>query len=569
MPFRFRCLYTPYFKFDNMDNLGQSLALSSISSLLLHEASEDHSTPALSNPDMSIKQQFQAMFPDIRRRRKPSRESSASSGHQQGTEPTTSGSTSSKNRTTMSAESLESSSEELLQKRRRVQNWLIHQSQRLEQLKHGLRGHRDSMFGQADIEKELKRASQNANAVVSGPDGEPIDQRVLDHFFILFPACGSDWRDSARWEFHLARCLQGQCHVCRSSQYSTKRSFPPPGSCSSTTKRSFWSGDDSLPFALLRPKAGKRKEKGKLPADPEDKLPISLFGRHGTKLQENSPRGYRRTAKQPRVNVVISAAIRRTQEKPIRCSVRKEILDPNRIPVPAVPDLKPADSSGFDLRDLTHVTGRPYDGCPLDDGCIPFPLAGNLPMPPTPELIPERCISPTPTPRCLDSSSPMYAEEGVFAMSPPASPTSSSTNLQHSHRSTIRLVEEPWMDDLRTMLDNLGHDVSKPRISHPRQPLADRSSRRQAPTAKYPPTPPGSRPHSGLSTVASNASQSGGVMPLIEPGIETRALVGRNRAVYEIADATRSSSPQCAMYTSLSEQQDRQWASTVRKTQQW
>src|SRR5690242_11382933 len=185
-----------------MGNLQEPLITSSISSLLLHESSEDHSTPALSSPDMTLKQQFQAILPDIRRRRTLSQQSAVSSEHMQNTECTTDTSPTSKDQFTVSAEAPESPLEEPASKRYRIQQWLIHQSQRLDLLKHGLRGHRDSMFEQADIEKELRLASQNANAIISGPNGEPIDQRVVDHFFMLFPACGSDWRDSARWERH-------------------------------------------------------------------------------------------------------------------------------------------------------------------------------------------------------------------------------------------------------------------------------------------------------------------------------------------------------------------------------
>lgn len=448
-----------------MGNLQESLITSSISSLLLHESSEDHSTPALSTPDMTLKQQFQAILPDIRRRRKLFQQSFVNSEHLQNTDCTSDTSPASKDQPTVSTEAPESPSEEPARKRYRIQQWLIHQSQRLENLKHGLRGHRDSMFEQADIEKELRLASQNANAIISGPNGEPIDQRVVDHFFMLFPACGSDWRDSARWERHQARCLQEQCNVCRSPQHSSKRSsaplqqgLPSPSACSNSPKvttapmRQGSFEDDSLPFALLRPKACKRKEKGKSTANDGDGFLSGLFSRRRTQVQEGSPQGFRRLAKRPRMNVMFQAAVRRTQEKPVRCSARKEVLDPYQIPVPAVLDLKPADSSGFDLRNPAHLTGRPYDGCPLDEGRLPFPLTKNLLPPPSSKLNRERGISPPPEPLYLKDSWPVYSEEGVFSMSPLATPTSSTTDLQRGFTSTVRLVEDPCADDLRTML---------------------------------------------------------------------------------------------------------------------
>ncbi|KAJ4992072.1 hypothetical protein SVAN01_02393 [Stagonosporopsis vannaccii] len=558
-----------------MDNLEQSLNISSIASLFFHESSEAHSAPALSSPDMLPSQQFRAILPDIRRRRKLSQQSAVNSKCEQKIEHTTEPAPTPKGQSTISVQSLETLVEEPARKRYRVQQWLAHHARRLDQLKHGFRGHRDSMFEQADIEKELRLASQNANAIIPGPDGEPIDQRVIDHFFLLYPACGSDWRDSARWEHHQARCLQQQCNVCRSPQYSMKRSSSPSKGHSSPPARSEsprsrksptrlgHSRDSSLPCASWLPKSRKHKEKGNLPANKEDNILIGLFSRRRRQRQENSTQGPRRLGKRHKANAVIEAAIRRIQDRPVRCST-KEVLDPKQIPVPAVPDLKPADSSGFDLTNLTHLTGRPDDGCLLGEGRVPFPLSRNF-LPPSPRLRQECCISPTPESLRLRASSPMSSEDGVFSMSPLASPTSSTANLQCDFGSTIRLVEDPSADNLRAMLDDLSHDVSLPRVKKRKQPLADRLSRRPAPSFAYPPTPPDSRHNSDSSTVSDSVSSHDfGVVPPSKAKIEHEASA--ERANCKTSDTTGSSLPECQTYVCLSEKRDRRWASTVKRT---
>ncbi|KAJ8104668.1 hypothetical protein OPT61_g10633 [Boeremia exigua] len=271
-----------------METLEQFLSLPSKASLPLADTFQDLSLPEVDSPDMpfpNMKKRLQGFYTDSKRRHRDSQESVISSQKQQSSTPdsaNTPRSSGAKDRSTVASNaSQELLTEEPTRKRARIQPWLVHQAQRFDRMKHGFRKHRDSMFDQEDVEKELKLASKNANAVVQGPDGEPLDQRVIDHFFMLHQACGSGWRDSARWERHQAKCLQMQCDVCTSPWYVMRSSLSPPKTPSSQPTQSISPQsqkplkkptsfeDRILSIPAWRSGSQGRKDKGKSPATIE------------------------------------------------------------------------------------------------------------------------------------------------------------------------------------------------------------------------------------------------------------------------------------------------------------
>lgn len=550
-----------------MTAIEEYIMISSVSSLSSYQSRRDPFTPT---PEMSFKKRIQSLNPMSRLRRKFPRERAASP-KQHNTEHISKSAPScyeAQGQSTVPALSQKPSSERLARDRYHNQQYNYHEAQRP---KPKPRKQRDSMFSKKNDTKDLDLCSQGANAAVLGIDGEPVDQRVIDLFFMLVPACESEWRNSARWRNHQAwclreprvvshffelyqpcfrdearwreheaKCLEKKCHICKVSEQSTKKSPSPPKAPSTSaarsvspkgltsSKRASWIEDNPFfPFAKWRSSSPKRKAKGKARADEEEARIIlaAIFPKAQVETQYGSLEDPERLPKRSEKNILVEDRMRRTQELPIRCSGVKKTLDPSHIPVPAVPDLKPADSSAFDPANLAHMTGRAYDGCPLDEGILPFPLTKNSLPPPTPqlnpELPPERCISPIPQRLLLRSSSPVSSDDGVFSMSPPLSPTLSTS--EHGSTSTIRLVQpnthadahQPCADDLQAMLNDLSNDVSIPRTKQRtapaltrRAPLPARVHRRPPLAAAFPPTPPASRPSSGSYSPRSSYSSS-------------------------------------------------------------
>ena len=561
----------------------QSLSLPSVSSLSLNDLPIDQPRPVLASQLMSlphVKRRLQALRHESKKRRKLSRETTASSQHQENIAPfsaTARASSDIKGQATVTVVPQDPSPEEPTRKRDTVQRWLIQQAQRLERLKQEIYRHRDSMFDEKNVQKELKLASQNANAIVLGPDSGEVTERVIEHFFTLYAAGGSDWRDSKEWDRHQAKCSRFECDLCKSSGDPTKRppsplkALPSPSLQSSSPKspkspKKLGSPEDgyfSIPLWQLRSR--KRREKGKSPASDEDLDRLidkeSISPR--TQLPEYLPEQSSRRPRRPKGKLVIQGATRRAREKPVRCSITSKPLNPSQIPVPAITDLKPADSSSHDLRNPAYVTGRPYHECPLEHGQLPFPLSRNIIPPPTPQLGPKHCNTPVLGPLQLEDFSIMSANSGFFTMSPLVSASPSATNVQRGFRPTIRLVDPSAVatDESCVIADMLSHDsLSMPRLKRRRPSVAAFMHRSPAPPVQFPPTPPDSRQNSNSYAAAVSYTSYGAVLPPAEPASVPEGPADRNWAMCELSDTTGSSLPDCPVYVNPREARDKWWA---------
>ncbi|OSS51192.1 hypothetical protein B5807_04157 [Epicoccum nigrum] len=486
-------------------------------------------------------------------------------------------------------------------KRDCIQQWLAHQKQRqkrcLERVKHNYRGHhRDSMFDEEDIEQELSRASAEANSIIKGPDGEPIDQRVIDHFFMLHQSSGSAWRDSVQWERHSAICLRRQCDVCQSDRFLTKRCTWQPSSPSSARPDP--------------PKDPKPSEKPKLSKEINFRIPrwhleprkrkinrgksvdrtgefqdkdTSLFT--GDELMHifealETPRARfaKQQPEQPTPNLAIRDRIQRIRNKPVICTFVNKRLDPNKIPVPAVPDLKPGDSKNFNIALPAHQTGRPYSPCPLEEGRLPFPLCRGRIMPPTPELKPEQCIESVTEPLQLAAPRQEIPDGGLFPMSPLDSPNPSTTNLQRQNRrrqtshdalcqagqaglrQTIRLVGPcaqklllAWPLDQPPAPEPESEALkSPPIVAETAAKAISRHTNNHNHNNKsgygFPPTPPDSRHNSETFPSGFVYTSYSLKVPAPEPTPMPPGPADRDWNTCRLSDTTGSSSPDCLVY---------------------
>ena len=445
----------------------------------------------------------------------------------------------------------------------------------------------DSMFDEEDIEQELKRASAEANAIITGPDGEPIDQRVIDHFFMLHQSSGSAWRDSIQWERHSAICLRKQCEICQSDHYIPKRcgwqaSSPPPAT-SDAPKDPKQSAKAKLskeinfriPRWNLEPrkrKANRGKSVDRTGESPDKDTSPSL-GDEVMRIIDAM--GAPRQPDQPTRNLVIRDRIQRIRNKPVICTFVNKRLDPNKIPVPAEPDLKPGDSRNFNIADPAHQTGRPYSPCPLEEGRINFPLCAGRLMPPTPALKPEQCIESVNEPLQLTAPRQEIPDGGLFPMSPLDSPSASTANLQrqlgttgqelvHANqaglRQTIRLVGPcaqrlllAWPLDQQPPAPDSESEALKspPIVAESAAKAIARHSNSHNNTNKgygFPPTPPDSRNNSETFPTGFVYTSYGLKVPAPEPAPMPPGPADRDWNTCRLSDTTRSTSPDCPVY---------------------
>ncbi|KAF2626845.1 hypothetical protein BU25DRAFT_73565 [Macroventuria anomochaeta] len=562
------------------------LVIPSISSLSLNDLPIDHPRSVLGNRGMSLpheRKRLRAFRPLSLKRRKLSRESVVSSQHQDDTSPDSATSPASndvKCQATVTVVPQDPFPEEPIRKRDRIQQWLVQQAQRVERLKQEVFRHRDSKFDRQDIEKELKQATLDANATVVGPDGEEVSQRVINHFFTLYPAGGSDWLDSKRWERHLAKCSQIKCDHCKATQrpgdrspsplksspLQSSRSSSPKSTKSPKEPKSSADGYFSNPFWRSR-SSKRREEKGKSPA-PDELGECTTSPLHEvllsprTQLSERLPDRPRRASRPPKGSIVIRDAYQYTQRKPVRCSIISSSLDPSQIPIPAIPDLKPADSSGLDLHDLAHVTGHSYGGSPLEDGRLPFPLCHNFIPPPAPLLRPEQRITPIPDTLQLEEASRVSSSgRPIFDMSPLVSASPGATNVQRGFHPppAVRTPFRPvFPDEEYTIADVLGDGIEMPRLR--KCGPAPAPAPAAAPAVQFPPTPPDSRQNSTSYPSGVSYTTYGDTISLpAKPTSVPEGPADRDWDMCELSDTTGSSLPDCPVYVNPRQARGEWW----------
>lgn len=462
-----------------------------------------------------------------------------------------------------------------------VQQWLIQQSERFGRLRHRY----DSVSRFEDVQKELKLASEEVNSIVEGPGREPFPAYVIDDFFKLYSAGGSDWRESWRWEIHLKRwedhqqhCFEGDCSYCR-TLCKVGEAVPPPyvvllsptqhtsSPKSPELPKEPKGSQDSYFSPLWRRRSHRRREKGKgLALDQEYYIPVdeALISPRMQPLELPPVRP--RAPRAPENGVVIREAVQSQQRKPVRCSFSATPLDPRQIPVPATPDLYPEDSGALNLSDLSHVTGRPYGASPLEEGRLSFPLPKILLPPPTPGLRPEQRLTPVPEPLKLEDSSRAISNGALFDKSPLTRFSPKATKVQRGGFPTlVNASSTTPQSALAVLFDQLHNNPAAPK-SKKRRPVP----RNPSPSIKPLPTPPDSRNNSG--------SNQSGVLALVPNGIpdisfgDTGSIPARPRPrraptpeepadrdpkVCTLSDTTGSPLPDCPVYMNPWESRDR------------
>lgn len=569
------------------------LVLSSISTLSLNSLAIAYPCPTLGSQDMSlpqVKKRLLALRSESKKRRKVSRDivgsSSTSQHHQdvtatQPTQPTVTEDVNISSHLDVDKSSREKTTFPQRLKKRAQRLWRRDisclESLHHESVQYGIPHHeapqdipthpdllhRDSMFDYTKIQL----ASWHANPVVLGPCGEPVPPEVINTFFKKHPAGQSEWRHSASWEKHLAQHLAKVAKKAREAEKAkeaTQDKSESPQSPAKTNSKSRTNSPSTSPNGkgsfflrpLWRSRSSKRRQKlGKSPAldtvsSSEDE-PLSPLTPDLNHLQP--PIARHRPSKGGIVFYDDNARFERRRPPPVRCSIVAKPVDVSQIPVPAAPDLKPASSESLDLHNLAHATGRPQEPCVLY--LVQFPLGRNRNPPSTPQLRPERRITPVPEFQRLESSSQTPpCDSSLSERSPILSAGLSATNVhQGFHPSSARYNtttslagNEPRyiVADLFSQNDHLRIPQTRKRSSS-----AVTAIHHSPPSMHFPPTPPDSR-HSSASYEPnlSHPTQSGTNSPPAELVSSPDGPADRDWDTCELSDTTPASLPDCPVY---------------------
>lgn len=530
------------------------MSLPSTSTHSLNDIQEDCPRPVLGKRAISlprVKTRLRSLRPEGMKRQKASQEAttrSANLQHQQDAVMPAMTQLSISNveeQATILTLPRESHLESPARKRDIVQQWLDRQARRFEGLRQELLLHRDSMFDGYGIEKKLKKASRNANATVLGPHGERIPQFVVDTFFTLYPAGGSDWRNSARWEKHLQEFFDSNGffkskefitsadysafkeHTASLAAQQPSRRSPSP----STSPRS--DRETNSPFFLSlwsRRSSKERQDRGKSPALHTPEEPPSPRAEESPSADTPAIRSPASSKGGIRI-VEDPARVQQGPSSPVQSTCVSKPIDPSQIPVPAVPDLKPPSSEGIDLHNLAHATGRPCECCILY--LLQFPLVEDCSMPPAPQLMPERRLIPPPEmPQLAETLQVSSPDSLLFDNLPVLSAGAGATNTQRwqSHPLNIPQTAAALTADDEAAyftVDNLSHDGSEmPTVTQSnngaiRATTGVHHRHAPAPGAQFlftPPdsrqnTPPDSRRNSNASQDLSHTTHSAMVLP--------------------------------------------------------
>ena len=505
--------------------------------------------------------------------------------------PTPSVSNHVKSQATVTATPQDPSLDEPSRGRRSVSQWLSQQAERFKKDRH----RDDSLLSSEELEKELKILSQQANATVESPHGEKVPQRIIDHFFDLHWACGSDWRDSASWKAHQEECAQFKCNMCkdprRASRSATEANRAPPQSPLSVSPQSSSLQKTKSPKPPKSPKgpywcdffrrstSSDRQKRGKLPASdrtideglisPKTQLSNFIQNPHATGLRP------------PNISAdSYDKIVRRQSRKAIRCSIVS--VPPGAvslIPPPAISD-KPESSEDFNPRNLAHQTGRPSRRSTIDS--IKFPLPDyykvHINTPPAPRIRPERSIEPIPGPLHLDHPTRSPSSDSlIFNISPLQSAGLSATNI---HRGFYPLrdpdtvtPDEPYnITEIWAQDEYDGLQMRKTRNRKRDTTIRMIHSPAQFPTpamhVQFPPTPPDSREGS-CSWLKPADEKIGGIYAEKEVKVPPPAWsprvpdspADRDWDKCVVSDTTGSSVPDCPVYVNPAEKREGWWRS--------
>lgn len=446
-------------------------------------------------------------------------------------------------------------SHEPSRRREIMPRWLETQKQRFKGFRKDILAHRDSMFDQ-ELEHELRRASREANDIILGPHGEAVPQLVINIFFARYPAGGSDWRNSVRWEKHLAEYLEWKgffitkdfqnsqdCSLLQQHRTSVATKTPPARTPSPLTPSR--SSDEKEPYFFSPPSwfgpSKRKQERGKsLAPDETDNVYSGL-----TKVESLGSRTQKPTLRR-RGGITIQERTTR-QPKSIRCASISKAIDSSLIVEPPASDLKPASSEGFDPYNLAHCTGRHYeDPAPIET--LDFPLAAPV----APQPRPKRRITPVPPVEQLGS-----IETVQFKPPPIQSAGPRATTVQRWQSQPIDVLRKGarFTADDDTVVDSRSHKRFEMPCIYTYKPPPARSARHNpafSMSEHLPPTSPDSRHNSNASQSLAEIIFSAAVPSPAEPTTPNRSA-DRHWAPYTLSDTTGSSLPECPVFVSREE----------------
>jgi hypothetical protein len=431
-----------------------------------------------------------------------------------------------------------------------------------------------------DIRKEAKQVSKGIDIEVTDHDGEPVPDHVIDAFFKFNLAGGSAWQESRQWEDHMdnweehkMHCFKGDCSYCR-KMYREGEPLPTlyraPSLSSAPTRSALdrdypkdlkESEDSHSPFQIWRRRSRHRKEKGKEMGTDQDPPDRSLVCPR-TQVPDELQPACSRAARVFKDDIVIQDRCQPT--KTAQCSMTTKPIDLRLIPVPGTRRSSEA-SNALDLSDPSQLTGRPYGESPLEPGLLSFPIPKISLPPSTPRLKPEQRLDQIPGPLRLEGFSRASSTGAPFDKRPLAKYNPNATRIvRGAFPETITLVNTSnttAQSAVNDLLDQYHKKTSATKLKKRRPPHRS-PSRSSDPLS----TSPGSctnsdTDQSGVAGIPDlTFGATGTIPPRPRPVRVPTGPADRDPQVCTLANSTGSPLPDCPVYMSRRERNNRWWA---------
>jgi hypothetical protein len=409
-----------------------------------------------------------------------------------------------------------------------------------------------------DTRNGLQRTLEDANQLIASPHGEVLPAYVIDDFFKLNSAGGSDWQQSWQWEAHLDRWeghkthqfIGGRhyCNYCKALKMNDEgHELPPPyvsmSPPASSRSSSFdhdsaseprGSEDSHLSISLWPPSIRRRIAKGKETASDE----IYYDAPHEVPVTPRTE-ALEQHLFLPRACVSDRELVRRS------ISTRPIDLHQTLIPLAFNPS---KDCTASDLSDPSYLTARSYRASPIQKARLPTPLSKDTLSPPAPELKPAQRHTPIP------GSFKLGSRVEPSSDTPPSETNPSVAEvIRGGFRTSITLVNtsSTTAQDAMSVLLNQYHHVPAPAKLQKRRPRYQSPS----PDSNGLPTPPESRTNSDShQSVVVNVPEvtfgATGSLPARPAGPRRRTtdFSTQDMRVCTLSDTTGSPLPECRTY---------------------
>jgi hypothetical protein len=412
-----------------------------------------------------------------------------------------------------------------------------------------------------DTRKGLKRALQDANHIVAGPEGEVLPAYVIDDFFKLNSAGGSGWQQSWQWDAHLDRWEGHKAHrsdgdriycvYCR-KLYMEGHELPPPyvilSPPASSTNSSFdhdssseprGSEDSNLSTLIWQRISRRRVDKGKETAPDEP----------WCEVHHELPVSPRTQASELQLD---RSGARASEVELTRCPISANPVDLHQVPIPTAPSPS-KDCIVVDVSDPSHLTGGLYGA---------YPLPRNTQPPPAPELRPAQRHTPVPGSFRLENPSGLSTDAAFKPNSREKCNSNTTKVIRGGFPGPITLVttsSTTASDAMSVLLNQYRHEPAPAKLQK-RRP----QHRSPSPLRNPLPTPPDSRNnsdahHCGVASVPEVTFGATGSLPVRPAGPRRRTTgpADRDARVCTLSDTTGSPLREYAEYVDRREKKTR------------